>query len=108
MNKLAKRKLILSALKAAKPLVAKVAYPYGDKDQFICHALKRAAREGLCAKEASELAENMVMWRVGSHFTVECWLGANVPEYSKYDHASDAVQQYRHRWLKSLIEEFSK
>lgn len=103
-----KRKLILSALTAAKPFVAEFSYPYGEKYQFICHAIQRATLERLCSLEAGELAEEMILERLNGVITVECWLGRNVPGYRDYNHHPHAVQQYRHRWLNALIEEFSK
>jgi hypothetical protein len=100
--------LILSALKAAKVVLSKT-YRCENKEQFICHALKRSAREGRTSWHFAELAEKMIMERIGlEYYALEIWLVMKLGQ-AAYDQAPvDAVQVYRHRWLDALIKEFSK
>jgi hypothetical protein len=103
-----KREQILAALKGAKPFLSKT-YRCGDKDQFICHAFNRAWGWGKIDRESMMAATELVMKRITlRHYTAEEWLKAQIGEAAIQAAPIDAVQQWRHRWLDSLIKEFSK
>jgi hypothetical protein len=103
-----KRQQIHKALKAAKPFLSKT-HQCGDKEEFICHALERLDEAN---EVGGELATEMIMERIGLwNHTLENWIRAKIGN-DKVDAAMDinrdALQQYRHRWLNSMIAEFSK
>ena len=102
-----KRQYIHAVLKAAKPFLSKT-YRCGDKEQFICHALLRVKRSRRELFAAAILAEKMIMERLNGQYTAENWLARKIGWYEIDKAPVDAVQQWRHRWLDSMIKEFSK
>lgn len=106
----AQRRLICEAFKAAKPWLAHTNQDdtYGRDPLFICLALERTDAPG------KYLAGNLIMSRLGEHHTVSAWLHANVINARRalnrrgYEARTELIQEYRHRWLDALIEEFSK
>lgn len=110
---MATRKQIAAAFKAAKELTAvDAAGCLGDewhgrgstgRFEFICHALEKIALPG--ARAAKEIIRDR--FHVCGTTSVYVWLmeAANIPAYLLTD---DNVQAYKHRWLDSVIKEFSK
>ena len=105
---MATRKEICEAFKAAKAITALSAGEccaggwrgeYG-KYEFICHALDK-----LHEMPGAKGAKSVIIARFNS--TIYGWLNdvAKVPSRYLTD---DNVQAYKHRWLDSVIEEFSK
>lgn len=82
------------------------AKPYLDQYGFICCALTQAGRRDPKLYESCYLAEREVMSRLLGGYTVATWLveqGALPPNSEQiFD-----LLPYRHRWLDSLIAEFS-
>lgn len=105
-----KHSMIASALKAAKPFLAKSAHAI-HKEQFICYAILRAEERGKCEWHETILARRMIMERLCGRYNIECWLQNRIG-YQKYFAAKlrnpDVIQEYRHRWLDELIREFSE
>lgn len=99
---------IANAFRAAKKRLATTRNEWrmGQKKEFICHALDRSIPAG-------NKAAKIVNERLDSCGTVTSWVITNAPgaremadkEPIKFD---DEVQLFRHRWLDSLIEEFSE
>jgi hypothetical protein len=99
------RALILDALLAAKPFLA-TTLPC-CKERYICTAISTASECGYSDAAGARLARAMIEERIAPLYTIESWLSINVPD--AYDaRYKNVVQQYRHRWLDALIEEFSK
>ena len=97
------RAMIHSALAAAKSSLSHT-YQCGDgQEEFICYAIG-SARDAW----ARVLAREMIMERLGNTPTVYDWLRCRVGMQAIQAAGQDSVQQYRHRWLDALIEEFSK
>ena len=103
-----RRAQIARALKIAKLLVSETYY-CGDKEQFICHALARARNEDLCSAGETIAAEKMIMGRLGpGSYCLEDWIEARFGHKVIDDTwRTNAMQEYRHRWLDALILEFS-
>lgn len=83
--------------------------PIGSQ-KFICNAIKLNDFDNYRIKlEAVDIIQD----RIDYEHTIEIWLRKNVDGYKDwYYEASDAkveeqLQAYRHRWLDSLIEEFT-
>jgi hypothetical protein len=89
---------IAEAFKAAKPHL--------DEYDFICIALQVAGRRNRSIEAACHLAEREVMHRLFGENTVTTWLVHNgcIEESAE---AYSMLLPYRHRWLDSLIAEFS-
>lgn len=89
------RRQLARAFKAAKPRL--------DRTKFLCIALIYAGGEH---PDLTDLAQAEVMRRIRPHYHVGRWLTAQ--GYRKADDADGAeLLAYRHRWLDSLIAEFS-
>ena len=105
------RSLALSkAFVAAKEYLASAGEYYSrTKQEFICHALRDAQIGGRITKQARELATSVVMDRIYNHRTVQGWLYTNgyLPGDLPPRKTFNLCQEYRHRWLDALIEEFS-
>lgn len=104
-----RRERILRALKAAKQPLSDT-YMIGEREQYICFALYQTVRFGASSYEDYRDAKNLVMKRLAPFNCVEEWLKANVGHkafYAAQQKNQDVVQEYRHRWLDALIEEFS-
>lgn len=106
----AQRRLICEAFKAAKPYLAHTVQEYHNcgKQMGICYAMFRSGGPG------RYLAWNVIEDRLKGHDTVDAWLHANVINARRalnrrgYEARTELIQEYRHRWLDALIEEFSK
>lgn len=102
---------IHAALKAAKYYLSPT-FRCDDKEQFVCWALKRASESMMCSVSGAEKAEEMIMERLTKkHYTAECWLITHVGRKAYHkacDKDPNCIQEWRHRWLDALIEEFSK
>lgn len=92
--------------RAALAAAFKAAKLYLDDHGFLCCALDKASRVDHTLKAACDLAAILISSRLRGAYTVTTWL---VDE----GHASEAASgstdllPYRHRWLDSLIAEFS-
>jgi hypothetical protein len=77
------------------------------KHTFICNALRTAYVHGEINEQYYIQAKIIIQNRLNESYTVEDWLqyyqGVNI-EKTSYNN----IQKYRHAWLDSLIEEFSK
>ena len=101
-----KNKKIVRALKAIQDhLQTAEESQRGDdkKHEFICNALEQAGRSGVQVDEAIDLIQE----RIAPHKTLNAWvvhnvLGGNWNLCGRHD-----MQEYRHRWVKELIREFS-
>ena len=94
------RQAVAAAYKAAKQYLSHT-YHIGSKEQFICHAIRRAQTRG------GALAAEVIMKRLAPYGNcVESFLEKTVGPSEMYAD-QDAIQKYRHRWLDALIKEFS-
>lgn len=102
-----KRQLIAESLARAKDFLADSEPPLG-KEKYICLALDAAKKQGVISRVGQEAAEAIIMERLGGAYTACTWLRDTVGEKS-FNSASDIdIQAWRHRWVDSLIKEFSK
>ena len=103
-----KRQQIHKALVEAKPYLAwneeQIDYTYS----YICWAIEEAEHEGKISNHSANLAKNMIMKRLGEFLGVDNWLTYKIGWIAVKDAGKDAMQEYRHRWLDSMIKEFSK
>ncbi len=107
----ARRKLLRQAFKAAKIYLARNGADIQSRkpadEEFICSSLDRAHLNGHISRETADLASDMIMERIWPSVTACRWIQqATGLSYSSM--TEDDVQQWRHRWLDSLIWEFSK
>jgi hypothetical protein len=100
------RKKIHAALVAAKPLLMK-SNDELDKDRFICCAITEATVLKRITSSESTLAREMIMERLRPYNTIQGWLEVNVGYHEVKCAGRNEIQKYRHRWLSSLIKEFS-
>lgn len=84
----------------------KAAKPYLDEYGFICCALTQAGSQDLKIKGACYLAEREVMRRLLGAYTAATWLVEQGALPSNSEQVFSLLP-YRHRWLDSLIAEFS-
>lgn len=108
---------VADAFKAAKPFLRIGENDIVDngKTTYICYALQTARNKKLISDRQLSRARNIIMYRLDagkkdgapSRGSVGSWLQivARVP---RKDLSYNNVQAYRHRWLDSLIEEFSQ
>jgi hypothetical protein len=79
----------------------------GSKYIYICMAINEVAVKDSTQWVKYRRAKEIIDERLGGACTVVSWLQKN--NLIKKDNVDyDQVQQYRHRWLDSLIKEFSK
>lgn len=101
---------ISKAFKAAKLFLAE------DVDSmvesYICVALRDAVDAKKITARQCKLAKEIIMERIAPYSTVGIWLYYNVPGVREFGQSgqqkayNNSMQQYRHRWLDSLIKEF--
>ena len=112
---MATRKEICEAFRAAKVITARNGkecsfrdHYNGRKYEFICHALDILGMASPGAMAAKAVVRDRFKVASDGRFspTVYVWLSqeANIPERLLTD---DNVQAYKHRWLDSVIKEFS-
>ena len=91
-------------IKAKEQLCSEGGYTY--KTNYICFAISYSMFGTTAARAA---ARKVIAKRLGRCNTVTAWLCVNkhITE-NDFKGKSQQIQQYRHRWLDSLIEEFSK
>lgn len=103
------RQQIVEALKAAKLLLWDGIQPRCEK--FICVCLMNVRRRYPRLQHGSMLAENIVQTRVhqssGGFSTIENYLCVVLGCPRESLNPKD-VQEFRHRWVDHLIEEFSR
>ena len=80
---------------------------YYQDTEFICIAINKTS----CSERSKEAAREIISTRLGKtkggayNHDVESWL--RVQKWCNINGLSyDSIQQYRHRWLQSLVEEF--
>ena len=82
-------------------------YSNGDREQFICHALRRLRGRSIISCVVHDRAKRLITERLLPYGNcVESFLDVMCIDYQSCHR--DEVQKYRHRWLDALIEEFSK
>jgi hypothetical protein len=112
MNR-AKRKQIHQALvNALADLAGPDDFRYGDKNEYICHAIQdtNVKDEHGCPSRLTPGgagAVHMIAERLSPCASLDGWLEHRQGIKSE-DLTWENMQAYRHRWLKMLIEEFSK
>lgn len=80
-------------------------------EEYLCYAIRCVfVHADVDMIEPIEQAQQIVLNRLGDHASVEGWLGNKgcldgLPSDKSF--ITRQVQLYRHRWLDSLIEEFS-
>ncbi len=85
----------------------------GSKQIYICMAINEVAIKDITQWVNCHRAKEIIDERLGGAVTVFSWLRVNNfikdNNFIKKDNVDyDQIQQYRHRWLDSLIKEFSK
>lgn len=100
------RKAVAQAFAAAK---LRLSNGRTHRTNFICWALDHAIYDGLTTGISGAKAKKIIETRLGNCSSVTEWLAKNVvPEHALRGNISAVeIQQYRHRWLDALIEEFS-
>lgn len=106
-------KQIVTALKAAKKYLAtnsEQVHSY-RKTKYICFALGNAEYHRKCGSSSMLAAQEIIMFRLGRRkngiaYDVEFYL-KNKVKVPKKLLTVDNIQAFRHRWLDSLIVEFS-
>lgn len=78
---------------------------------FICHAIQdgNQLNHWPGTSDAAMKAISIIEHRLHPYTTVDTWVGANIPGADKYakNIPREEIQAFRHRWLDSLIKEFS-
>lgn len=97
-----KRERIASAFRAAKPFLSLKATTKGVP--YICWALEDAKDANKISRYDEWAAKDVVMGRIHPYVTVDEWLTDEL----NVTPTDNQLQEYRHRWLDALIEEFSK
>ena len=104
------RKEIAEIFRQAKKVLAKDRYDcssyrvngHTQYETYICHAIGKV---GLFARYRDP-ALAVIHDRLDNVYSLETWVISNIPGmYFPVD--KNEMQAYRHRWLDSLIEEFS-
>ena len=98
------RLAIAQALKNAKPYLS---HGNDNKEEFICFSIELGVQR-IPQHRAARLAKHVIMERLDGCFTAEDWLKYTVGIAAVNRAGFVALQAWRHRWLDSLIEEFSK
>lgn len=73
--------------------------------EYICHAIDNAREEKFITSRTCKLCWNVIRTRLDGSDTVTHWLLRN--GYIDDLHDWESIQDYRHRWLDSLILEYS-
>lgn len=102
------RKKIHKIFVAAKKFLSTKDELDSYKEEFICLAIGKAGHVGGYSKDDRALAVNIIMSRLGEHYTAEDWLEDKIGADAIKNAPKDSLQKWRHRWLDSLIVEFSK
>lgn len=78
-----------------------------DKTQHVCNCILRAKKRGLISFSQWHAAEQMIMKRLGNHYTVIGWLETQdgFRDVQKWATHSQ-LQAYRRAWVLSMIKEF--
>ena len=93
------QRLAIASAFAAARLRLWNGHPGTKGDRFICHAL-------FGPDTSNQQAVDVVMERLGGHYTLEDWISSKLGVPSDARTPQD-VQGFRLRWLDSLIKEFS-
>lgn len=79
--------------------------------KYICNALATAEWHGFITWKQKNDAKNLLDTRLGGYHSIESWLGVNVEGFAEMANdkkiTTRMIQDYRRRWLDSLIEEFT-
>ena len=81
----------------------------GGENTFMCHAIRDGSTDWMWPTDAVMRAISIIEHRLHPHTTVETWVGVNIPGADKdaRNIPRKEIQAFRHRWLDSLIKEFS-
>lgn len=81
----------------------------GGEEIFMCHAIRDGSADWLRPTAATIRALAIIEHRLHPYATVEEWVGVNIPGADKdaRNIPRKEIQAFRHRWLDSLIKEFS-
>jgi len=103
MTKKISNKKIAAALRKAVPFLGTGTYSQNTTD-YVCWAVENANGQ---SKSVTHLISDMIHDRISPFASVRGWLlnNSNIPEKKL---TRKNLQAYRHAWLQSLIEEFSK
>ena len=96
------RLAIAQALKNAKPHLS---WGNDQLEEFICFTIELG---NVKHRAAARMAKHVIMERLDGFFTAEDWLKHNVGCDKVNRAGRKALQSWRHRWVDSLIAEFSK
>jgi hypothetical protein len=99
------RSKVEKILKLAKPRLSD-GYGHGDFE-FLCHAIHDTHRAGISIDDIHEVRV-MIMDRIQPYSTVQTWLDYRIGQDKVRKAGYRVMQDYRHRWLDALIQEFSK
>jgi hypothetical protein len=77
------------------------------KEDFICFSINRACVANVMFPSTASTIKSIISSRLGSYHTVVDFL-CNTLKINEEEISYEDLQTYRHRWLDSLIEEFSK
>ena len=78
---------------------------HGNKSRFLCLAIEYAGDDLKELSKAQKLMTRIQKALEGKH-TVEAWLGAKGYVVWYLPVHGNAIYEYRHRWIDSLIEEY--
>lgn len=109
MNKAVSNKEIAVVFKKAKKYLAK-SWPE-SKNIYICIAINEVMNRNHVLCNSCTAAKTIIAQRLEGSPTVGSWLKDNgFITSSSFTHTNsqNQLQEYRHRWLDSLIKEFSK
>lgn len=97
------RKSIHRALRRALPYLwnGKYDHPHWDKDTYVCNAVSNGNNNSA----ASTKARRVIAARIAPYGTVDDWLLHHGVKNPTKD--IEILQDYRKRWLESMIEEFA-
>ena len=104
-------KKIAAILRETKKFLSKELGEYSlNKSRWICYAMDKTMFE---CNDIDWICENIIMARLGNAAFIEGWLRRHVAAARVLDEENPSqfakqCQDYRHRWLDALIEEFSK
>lgn len=108
--KLTPNKEIAAVFKEAKKYLAtsKSDAENVSKTFYICIAITKVSDADYRQWDSCSKAKNIIDERLDGKYTVGSWLAVNGFIKSTAFANINQLQKYRHRWLDSLIKEFSK
>ncbi len=101
-----KRAELCNAFREAKKYLWDGSLPVARETTFICWAIGAAWQRQGITESARDRALQLIHSRLDGYGTVISWL-CNTTDIDAHQYRSEIQQEYRHRWLDSLIAEFS-